>query len=257
MLTLKARYFVDMGTHFHDLLALYYGVSGEDRELAANELGAIQQHFEQVYQLCLELKLLTSKSLIETRLDHKTLPRSVEAFEMLRDAVYAELQDKWFAYIPVDRLEYFDTDMISSFQVRDRFPQASYEIRNAGTCYAMGLPTASVFHAMRACELGVQLLGTSLGVTFSYPIELAEWGKIIGEIEEKIQAFKGGQRSKERDENLRFYSEAAAQFRHFNNGWRVRNAHARVTYEDEQAKKVLDHVRDFFETLSERLEEPQ
>jgi hypothetical protein len=33
-------------------------------------------------------------------------------------------------------------------------------------------------------------------------------------------------------------------------------AHARALYDEVQALKVLEHTRDFFETLGERLKEP-
>jgi hypothetical protein len=257
MLTLKARYFVDLGVVFRELGDAYFLAEEEKRPLAAPERGDVQAHLENVYRLCTELKLSTARALVRDRLDHDTLPKTLEAWEMLRDTVYAELKDKWFAYIPSDRLDYFDTDQIVSFEVRQAFPRATAEVRNAGTCYAMGLPTACVFHAMRAVEIGVQIIGIKLGVTFDYPIELAEWGKIVGELEPKIQAFKIGARSTQKDENLRFYSQAAAQFRHFNNGWRIRASHARAVYEDAQAKTALDHVRTFFETLAERLSEPE
>jgi hypothetical protein len=109
---------------------------------------------------------------------------------------------------------------------------------------------------MRAAEVGVQVMGAELGVTFSYPIDLAEWGSILGEIEKKLLDMKQKPRSDQRDTDLKFYSEAAAQFRHFNNAWRVRIAHARATADESEAVKVLDHVTDFFVTLSSRLKEP-
>ncbi|MEI9932240.1 MAG: hypothetical protein WDM89_17280 [Rhizomicrobium sp.] len=258
IITLKARYFMDLGAVFHDLSALYHVVPGDAApNLSAAELGDVQEHFENVLRLCGELKLPVSAGLIRSRLDHAKLPRSEEAFSLLRDAVYAELKDTWFAYIPTDRLDYFDTDRIVSFAIRQAFPSASEEIKNAGTCYAMGLATASVFHAMRAVEIGIQVMAAKLNVTLGSPIELSSMGPIIGGIEDQIREMKKGARSAQKDEDIRFYSEAAAQFRHFNNGWRIRAAHARATYEDAQAKAVLDHVIPFFETLTERLAEPE
>jgi hypothetical protein len=108
---------------------------------------------------------------------------------------------------------------------------------------------------MRAAEVGVRAFAVDLGVTFPFLIELAEWGSIVGEIEPKIDAIKKAQRSAKRDEDLKFYSEAASQFRYFNNGWRIRVAHARERYEEDDARKILTHVIDFFETVAKRLKE--
>ncbi len=257
MLTLKARYFIDLGQQFHELSVLFIAANDErPTKLTGTHFGVIQAHFEKVMILCHELKLSVSKELIRARLASSSLPRTSEAFETLKDMVYTEISDRWFAYIPPDRLDFFCNDQIVTFEVRQAFPRATAEIMNAGTCFAMGLATASVFHAMRAAEIGVQTMAIKLGVVLTYPLELAEFGKLIGEIEDKIILIKKGQRSTKNDEDIKFYSEAAAQFRHFNNGWRIRAAHSRETYEDDQAKKVLGHVTDFFSTLAERLSEP-
>jgi len=256
MLTMKARYFIDLGAQFHDLSLLYYSRSLANGEpLSAQERGGVQEHLERVYVLCSELRLSTARELIRTRTDHDRLPRTAGEFEILKDAVYAELGDKYFVYIPSERLEYYDTSKIVSKRVRDAFPSADKELRSAGNCYALGLATASVFHSMRAVELAIQVMANALEVQFSYPINLAEMGKLIEACEEAIQKLKEGPRSVQKDADLKFYSEAAAQFRHFNNGWRIRVSHARESYEDAQAKDVLDHVRAFFETLATRLKE--
>jgi hypothetical protein len=258
MLTLNARYFLDLGAEFHDLSLLYVAaVEGKvgGRSLMAEELGGVQKHLEKVLWFCRELRLPTSYTLVSARQEYKKLPRTQEAFDILRDAVYAELRDKFFAYIPSDRLEYFDGRRIASDGVKFAFPTAYEEIRCAGQSYSFGLPTAAVFHAMRAVEIGVRTTGTALGVTFPYPIELAEWGKIVGEIEPKLEALKTGPRSAQKDADLKFYSEALSQFRHFNNGWRIRVSHARQNYAEDQAREVIDHVRSFFETLATRLKE--
>ncbi len=243
MLTIKARYFIDLGAEFSDLRIAYYAASLDGGSpITIEEVTAAENHFETVWTLCQELKLSTSYALLTERISRKTLPKTLESFEMLRDAVFAELKDKWFAYIPAERLDYFETAQIVSYEVRQAFPRATSEIMNAGTCYAVGLATASVFHAMRAAEIGLQTMALKLDVTLSHPIELAGFGTLIGEIEDKIKEFRIGQRTAEKDRDSQFYSEAAAQFRHFNNGWRIRSAHSRETYEDDQAKKVLGPV---------------
>ncbi len=92
-----------------------------------------------------------------------------------------------------------------------------------------------------------------LGVTFPFDISLASWQNILDQIESKIKAMKDLPKSEKRDSDQRFFSEAATQFRYFKDGWRVRVAHARETYDEVQAIRVVDHVNDFFVTLAERL----
>jgi len=256
MLTLKARYFIDLGAEFNDMGAVYYVASLDGGvPISETEFSGVMSHFAKVYTLCTELKLPTATELVRTRMDRPTLPKTLEAFEMLRDAVFAELKDKWFAYIPADRMDYFALHVSTPKDIRDAFPYAFEELRNAGICYAFGLATACVFHAMRAVERGLHVAGQALGIQFPHPIELAEWGSILKEIEGKVEAMRKLPRSTKNDSDIKFYNEIAAEFRHFNSGWRIRVAHARETYEDGQAKAVLDHVMSFFEILSQRFAE--
>jgi hypothetical protein len=72
---------------------------------------------------------------------------------------------------------------------------------------------------------------------------------IVDQIDSKIKAISQKPRSIEREADQRFYSEAAAQFRYFKK-WA---ADAREGFNETEAKRALDHVRDFFESLSLRL----
>jgi hypothetical protein len=139
--------------------------------------------------------------------------------------------------------------------VKEKFPNHSIEIRDAGTCFSAGLHTACVFHAMRAAEIGVRALAAALQVQLETSIELTEWGVIQDKIDSKVKDLKQLPRSLKRDEDQRFYSEAAAQLRYFKAGWRIRAAHARATFNEQQALMALNHVREFFEAISTRLTE--
>jgi hypothetical protein len=109
---------------------------------------------------------------------------------------------------------------------------------------------------MRAAEIGVRSLGVALNVSFpDKPLELAEWANILDQADSKIVAMKLLSRGANKDEELKFYSQAALQFRYFKDGWRIRVAHARETYEERQAIRIFDHTLEFFEILATRLRE--
>jgi hypothetical protein len=205
----------------------------------------------ELLKVCDHLTLPISKSLISNRMSDP--PRTEREFALLVEAVLEELKNLLFLFVPQHRAKYYELILPSIVTVA--FPVAAQEIAAAGNCVAAAVYTASVFHSMRAVEIGIQAMARALNVTFPYPLELAEWGKIVGEIEPKINDLKAGPRSTQRDEDLKFYSEAASQFRHFNNGWRIRAAHARAMYEEHQAIAVFDHTISFFQTLAIRLKE--
>jgi len=161
-------------------------------------------------------------------------------------------------FVPHHLAEYYERDDLVSDTVVTAFPTGSEEIRASGTCLALGLHTASVFHAMRSAEIGVRALGASLNIRIksNKPIELAEWREILDGISTAVRDIENQPNvTPTKDADLLFYSEAAAQFRFFKNGWRIRVAHARATYTEPQAKEAIDHVRSFFETLATRLKE--
>ena len=176
----------------------------------------------------------------------------------METVIRAEIKSKLFLYIPSDRARFYEYDNVLSEKARDAFPSAYKELKEAGSCYAAERYTACVFHAMRAAEIGLRALGHQVGVSFpDKPLELAEWQNIIQMAEARIKEIVDKQsKGLAKDEDQKFYGQAAAQFRYFKDGWRIRVAHARETYVGSQAYAVLSHARDFFETLAERLREP-
>jgi hypothetical protein len=205
-------------------------------------------------KICGELGLAESQRLASRAADG--LPETQREFNMVVDAVRAGLDGRIFLSVPQHLAVYYESDALVSDAVKVAFPSAYTEIRDAGTALASGLSTACVFHAMRAAEIGVRVLGTALHVGLPVPIELAEWQPILNGMKAGIEAIENLPRSTPtRDADLLFYSEASAQFRFFKNGWRIRVAHARASYNEAQAKEAIDHVRSFFELLAPRLSE--
>ena len=263
MLKTYAQQWIELGEDIADATIIWSldanfdaknGASGEKR-LNRRGRDELRTELKQLLDVAQKLDLPVSQKLLVVRLaEGGNLPATVEEFEMLAETLKAEIESKLFFFVPSHRAKYYD--LILPSIVTMNFPLASQEMVLAGNCIATDCHTASVFHSMRAVEIGLQAMATSLGVAFSYPLALAEWGKIVGEIEPKINEFKLPPRSAEKDADLEFYSEAASQFRHFNNAWRIRVAHARASYQEHQAMKVFDYTLNFFQTLSLRLKEP-
>jgi hypothetical protein len=184
-------------------------------------------------------------------------PETYREIKIVMSSFRAELTSRLFVHIPQHAAKYYESDSLLSDEVKVAFPSASTEIRNAGNALAAGLGTACVFHAMRAAEIGLRSLGNDLQIKLPKPIELADWQEILNgaagairDIENQTLAARPT-----KDADLLFYSEAWAQFRFFKNGWRIRVAHARASYNEAQAIEVMGHVVPFFETISARLKE--
>lgn len=188
-------------------------------------------------------------------------PETQAEIDLVMSAVMAELQSQLFLFIPQHAAKYYEQHDMVPNDVKQSFPDSSVELQTAGTCFAVGLYTACVFHSMRAAEVGVRLLAGDLAkidgvkIEFKAPIEFQEWGVIQDRIDSAIKNLKQRPRGHDREKDQRFFSEAAAQFRYFNDGWRVRAAHSREPFSEQQALTILDHTREFFVTLAERLSE--
>ena len=230
---------------------LYEGGMDDDSEGRIREL---KEALKQLIKGCEELGLSRSQELVSHAYDDP--PQSKREFELLLRAVMTDIQKTVFLLIPEHLVKYYEIIFPSTLTMA--FPLASKELVWAGNALAVGSYTASVFHSMRAAEIGVRVLGNELGVEFpDKPLELAEWANILDQADAIIVKMKEKPRGTHKDEVLTFYSQAAVQFRYFKDGWRIRVAHARETYEETAAVRVFNHTHEFFETLSARLEEPK
>lgn len=145
--------------------------------------------------------------------------------------------------------EWFPETLIS-------FPSATLDVQEACKCYALERYTACVYHCMAVLQVGLYALARDVGIGLKFPIEFAEWGEILREIEKKVEPHASLPRSeplRQRYDHL--YSGAISQFRYLKDGWRNHVAHMREVYDQDKARTALAHVRDFMESISTRLHE--
>lgn len=217
------------------------------------------QDLEKVEVECHALGLKESESriiLLRERLKHigqiqcAALAMSVQDIEF---TFMAEIGDRTFAFIPGERVEFFERERLFGDIVFEKFPSARAEIKDAGNCLAAGLNTAAVFHLMRVVELGMRALSAHLGATFHAGVEYADWSEIERGLTDAIKASRP--QGKERAEATLFYSELLIEFSAFKGAWRNSVMHTRGHYSEHDAKGVLGHVRSFMQRLATRVSE--
>jgi hypothetical protein len=173
----------------------------------------------------------------------------IDEAKQLQGRLYDEMGSFTYFTIERNKQEYLDENIISD-AVANAFPSATEDMRKAGKCLAFDQWTASVFHCMRALEIGLQVLADDLKV----PFERRNWENIINDIEAKIKDIDKGN-AKADWKKKQFYSEVAVEFRYFKNAWRNHVVHARTTYDEEQAEKIFDHTKQFMAYLATELKE--
>lgn len=140
------------------------------------------------------------------------------------------------------------------------FPSAKPEIDDAVDCYALGHSTASVFHLMRVAEYGLRALARERQVILpkGKPIEWGTWQDIMKEIDDSVKAIgRTAPAGPGKDAALSFYSGALGHFHAFKDTYRNMVMHVRKRYEDLEAEIALNHVRDFMNGMSLRINEKQ
>lgn len=206
---------------------------------------------------------ITADTVQEIR-DELNTPTSKRSFQWLYDQSKAierlankEFKGKMFLYIPAEHAKFWPTmEQPNAFgaAVAQSFPSATFDIHNAAICMATTLSTASVFHLMRALEIGLTVLGKEFGVSLAH----TNWAPAIEQIESKIRdmhkepTWKVLPDCKEQQE---FYAQAASHFAILKDAWRNHTMHVRGKYTDDEAGRIFENIKNFMQKLAGRLHE--
>ena len=186
-----------------------------------------------------------TKSRFVDRGKEYTYAELVGALDSLVFSFINELRRELFFRIPRDKEPYFQRDDLFGPEVAAAFPSSADDIQHAGTCFALGLAHACVFHLMRVLERGLRAIAGELGVEF----DNKTWANVIDAIEAAIKksATSTGVDVKRR----KVMAEAAVHLRFVKDAWRNDVMHAGEPYDTGKAQSVLDHVRDFMRALAD------
>jgi hypothetical protein len=141
-------------------------------------------------------------------------------------------------------------------EVFKAFPSARNDIRDSGLALGVGLPNASVFHAMRTAEKGLRVLARDRRVRTPAKLQFEEWGTLIAGLSKTVETHYGNwPRGSEKDEVLNFYQDAIANLRAFASEYRHPVSHSRRDYDEPQARLALTRVESFMKRLALKLSE--
>jgi hypothetical protein len=133
--------------------------------------------------------------------------------------------------------------------------EMEFEILSGADCYALGHPTAAIFHFMRVVEYGLRAAAQKLRVTLpkNKRIEWSEWQHVLTAMSKKVEAAKQSSRGSKKAAELDFYSGALHHFEGFRDMYRDSVMHVRREYQDWEAEMAMRQVRDFMNKLSTRV----
>src|ERR1700730_11687394 len=181
MLRVFADKYIQVGEQIGDakviLMITESTKDGPGRDLDDGEKEDLSSHLDQMRRHCKELGLNVAHGVIARAM--KDLPKTARELDTIINVVYEELQNRLFFYVPSERAVHFNNQNVISENVKVNFPSIYRDLLQAGNCVVSELFTASVFHCMRALEIGLRALADQLAVLFPHPIELVQWHNVI------------------------------------------------------------------------------
>lgn len=261
MLKIAAQQYIIIGEYLQEINRVLKDMGNAEEPVTGRNLNFLKSFLVKLKKECDSLQLNVPSRLISKSVDRLSALEGVNAHDergriaMLMEMIIEELKAQLFLYILPHRASYYQWDGSFSEQLITAFPTASKDLGHAGNCFASEEYTACVYHSMRALEIGLRSLCLYLELTFRKPIELTEWGTLIGDLEKKIEQMQNLPKTIERENELSFCSHALALFRHFKNAYRNPVSHARAYYEEDEAKSIMERTKEFLEGLSNKLSE--
>ena len=140
-------------------------------------------------------------------------------------------------------------------RITDAFPDLKEDAMAAVDCFALGHPTASVFHSMRVAEHGLRALAKERKIQLpkNKPVEWGTWREIIRKLDDEIKIVNGKKAGKAKDAALEFYSGARADLNGFKDEYRNLVMHVRAKYDELEARRAILKVHEFMGRLSEKI----
>jgi hypothetical protein len=167
-----------------------------------------------------------------------------------------------FLQVASERVRFYSPSSVLDPETIRAFPKAEVNMKEANRLFALEAHAASVYHSMMALENGLPALAKVWGVSIG---ERDTWAPITGRIDNAIRDELVPHRphgyvsplsslsAKKRKAVLSGSQKAALEFRYFTNIWRNHIAHGRGSDDENDAKKCLDHVKDFMNILAKDL----
>jgi hypothetical protein len=254
MLKLSPKALIEIGERMEEARTILMMAEGmPDHPIDEDERQQLLRPIKALQKLAQDFDMPVSAAVLD--MASTNIPETTREMHLLFVTVKQEAKTKAVYFVPSHRAGFYEKDDLLLPETRVAFPGGTSELREAGNAYAAGLYTAAVLYSMRAAEIGARSLATALGCQFQAPLDQIDLHPMLEQCDSKINAMKNLPKSADKAEELEFYSTAASNFRYFKDGWRVRAAHARATFTEPEAERILTRTAEFFDIIAERLKE--
>lgn len=197
MLDLNARAFVGVATELRDIQRITGSIEKQTVVPGDDDYAILKAHLgglKTALQAIGATLAMKSVSRLEAKLDEtpRVIPYSAVVTMMSEiEGRFADQLDEIMLFVcSRDEMVFLQgaNELLESDNFSIFFPNGALEIEEAAKCVVFGRHTASVFHSMRALEVGIRALAVSLNI--DDPIKPADknWHKMLAAIRSKIDS---------------------------------------------------------------------
>jgi len=170
----------------------------------------------------------------------------------LQTRVRDEFVTRYALIVPTNKVPFYEP-LKPPFgsKVETSFESVNFDISESGKCFGLGRYTSCVFHLMRVLETGIRAIARCLGV--SDPVKEADrnWGKMLRNINDAINAKKVVMSAYDTD----LFNGAYVALDKVRSLWRNPTMHVGNKYSEDEAKEIWDAVSIFMRKLASRMDE--
>lgn len=179
--------------------------------------------------------------------DDITYERMQPLFAELLNRLYDETKRAFVLLVPSARAEYYLSDAPFGEAIATAFPQASFDLREAARCFALGCGTACVLHLMRAVEGVLEAAAGHLSISY----QRNGWGPFMAAMRKALEVKYP---RKDDHELRRFFDEFLERIAALKDAVRNPSMHGVTHYNMEEAEDVFRATRAFMKTAAQRLQ---
>jgi hypothetical protein len=210
----------------------------------------IMDQFNKILVICKKMQLPVSARCIRRTIDQfsQTRPTAMATKQRYLEwyaCFESELADHVYLLVLPHRVGYWSslTENQQGHQISELvnslrgFPDAGYDAREAGNCFAFELFTACVYHLMRVAEFALVSIARSVNID---PDRINKgWDGCIGGIQAWINKISSTKPTADWQDQVKKYSDLCAWLTAIQKGWRNPVSHIPRVYSEDSAKAMF------------------
>jgi len=238
---------VALGEAMEDAWQIYH--TDPYRPSNAEEEERVRQFFVRATKACDAFEFPRAIRYSYERLE-KDLPEEPALFQFAYDQLNDLLGFPSVFFATADAAELHEASALFGKEVDAAFPSASPDIKDGGSCLALGLPNAAVFHFLRAMEVPLKALAREFGVS-----AFTDWNSALNETEAAVRDRDNHIKRPDWANEKDFFTDMIPFLFTVKNAWRNYTMHLKIRHTEAEAREIMAAAKSFMTRAAKRLKE--